>query len=75
MDRGDDILRGIYGVGALVVGGLAFLGSWVYAVSAYGWFLGGGLGWFPAIFIGMIVGALWPLPVLGLLYLYAQGNF
>jgi hypothetical protein len=57
----DDDGEELYGCGALVVGVPAFLAAWIYAVGTYGWFLGGGLGWIPAFFIGVIVGLLWPL--------------
>ncbi len=33
----------------------AFFGSWAYAIATYGWFLGGTLGWVPAIVIAFIV--------------------
>lgn len=63
----------IYYPGALIVGGLValgvFLGSWWYAIHQYGWYLGIGLGWLPAIIIGLIAGffagAAWPLVLVG----------
>ena len=33
----------------------AFFGSWAYAITTYGWFLGGTLGWIPAAIIALIV--------------------
>jgi len=42
-------------------GFFVFLATYVYAISAYGLLLGGGLGWFPAIIIAVVAGALWPV--------------
>lgn len=53
-----------YVLPAVLVGGLVFLGAWGYAVAAYGWFLGVGLGWLPALVIGAVAGLLWPFLVL-----------
>ena len=44
-----------------IVGVISFFAGWMYAISAYGWFLGLGLGWLPAIFIALIVACLWPV--------------
>ena len=74
MRQGGGALRAVYGLGALLVGGLTFFGSWAYAVSQYGFFLGGGLGWIPAVFIGIIVGAIWPIGALGMLWLWADST-
>lgn len=42
----------------------AFFSCWIYAILTYGWFLGIGLGWLPSIFIGAIIGLLWPFLVI-----------
>ncbi len=47
--------------GAWIVGIPVFLVGWGYAVAHYGFFLGAGLGWIPAAFLGAIAGFLWPL--------------
>jgi hypothetical protein len=52
---------------ALITGVLSFLALWAYAVDTYGWFLGGGLGWIPALFLAVLLGLLWPLLLLGLI--------
>jgi len=52
---------------AFIVGGLAFLGTWIYAIVTYGFFFGVGLGWIPALGIGVVAGALWPLIALAIL--------
>jgi hypothetical protein len=56
----------VYRIGALITGSLAFIASWVYAAISWGFLLGVGLGWVPAIFIGIIAGFIWPLIVLAL---------
>lgn len=48
---------------ARVVGGVSFVAAWIYSVLRYGWFLGIGLGWLPALCIGAVAGLLWPLLV------------
>jgi len=53
-----------YELGVLPVAVIASICFYIYAIATYGWFLGGGLGWIPAIFLGLIVGFLWPLVVL-----------
>ncbi len=55
-----------YKKGGLVVGGIAFLFAWVYAIATYGFFLGLGLGWIPAAVIGLIAGLLWPVVVIAI---------
>ena len=55
----------IYTGGVQIVGTLAFLAAWVYAIMTYGYFLGIGLGWIPALVIGAIVGLAWPLILFG----------
>jgi len=40
---------------------IAFIIGWIYAMSQYGLFLGLALGWIPALMIGFMAGAIWPL--------------
>ena len=42
----------------VLVGGLTFLGCWLYAIQSWGWFLGIAFGWIPAAIIAVIVGLL-----------------
>jgi hypothetical protein len=56
MDSGET-----YQTGAIITGIIAFIAGWIYAVMSYGWFLGLGLGWIPALVVGVIAGLLWPL--------------
>ena len=55
-----------YEWGARITGMIAFIGFWIYAIASYGIFLGGGLGWIPAAFLGVAAGLLWPLIVAAL---------
>lgn len=38
-----------------VVGVFVFLAGWIYAIANFGFFLGVGLGWIPALFIAWIL--------------------
>lgn len=49
-----------YLAGVGIVGVPAFLIAWIYCMASYG-FLGFALGWIPAGFAALIIGALWPL--------------
>ena len=40
-----------------------FLGCWGYAIALWGWFVGLGLGWIPALVISGIVAFFFPLAV------------
>lgn len=62
-----------YPAGAWLFGGIAFIAGWIYAIAAYGFFLGVGLGWFPAAILAVLVGLLWP--VLAALIGLAVGSF
>lgn len=63
-----------YQGGVVIVGGLSaiiiFIGAWAYCIATYGFLLGVGLGWLPAvitaIIVGALVGFLWPLIALGI---------
>jgi len=61
---GENPRRGAYGVGIQIIGLPLFLLVWAFAIIEYGW-LGVLLGWFPAAFIGLVGGMLWPVVVLG----------
>lgn len=62
-----------YTSGALIVGTISFIASWIYAIATYGFFLGVGLGWIPSLVIGFLAGLLWPL--IGLVLLTLIGVF
>ena len=60
----------IYRKGIWIVGIVAAIIAWIYAIASYGFFLGLGLGWIPSAIIGALVGFLWPLLVVaGLIFL------
>ncbi|MAZ30207.1 hypothetical protein CL655_02890 [bacterium] len=61
----------VYKVGCWITGVLVFLGSWIYAIATYGWFLGIAFGWFPAMIIAFISAFIWPILALGLIGLIA----
>jgi hypothetical protein len=50
-----------YETGFKITAVLAFFAGWAYAIFAYGFFLGGGLGWIPALLIAVIAGLIWPV--------------
>ena len=47
------IYQGFSAIGAV---SLVFLGSWIYAISEWGWFLGIALGWIPAAILASMAG-------------------
>lgn len=69
-DEGYWVFSDVLGIIAAIV---AFLGSWIYCVSEYGYLLGFGLGWLPsgilAAIIRPLVKFLWPLIALAVLYM------
>jgi hypothetical protein len=75
--------QGVYMGGALIIGFISafitFLACWFHAVEEWGFLLGVGLGWLPSFFVaiifGFILGAIWPLIVIGIawvIYLIIQ---
>jgi hypothetical protein len=56
----------VYHWGAVLTGGIVFIGSWIYCIAEYGFLFGVGLGWLPSIIVAVIAGALWPLIALGI---------
>ena len=57
---------------AAVTGPATLLAVWIYCTVTYGFLLGFGLGWIPAIILALLVAVatiyLWPLAAVGLLY-------
>jgi hypothetical protein len=60
MDSEDWVVK-IYELVAMVVGFLAFLGIWFYALEEWGLLLGLMFGWVPATIGAGLCGFLWPL--------------
>lgn len=50
-----------YMIGAKVTGPTVFFGIWIYCAVKYGFLVGGGLGWLPAVIGAVIAAAIWPL--------------
>lgn len=50
-----------FGIVHRIVSALTFLSCWGYAIALWGWFIGIGLGWIPALVIATIVALLFPL--------------
>lgn len=58
-----------YMVGAMITGAIAFFAIWIYAFASWGLLIGLAIGWLPALIGATIVGLLWPLVVLALLWI------
>jgi hypothetical protein len=54
-------MDGWYEIGYKISAWLLFIGSWIYCIVEYGFFLGVALGWIPAAIFALIVAALWPV--------------
>lgn len=59
-----------YGFWAVITGILAFIAIWIYAIIQWGLLLGLMFGWLPALIGGFVLGLLWPLVVLLLMWLW-----
>ena len=57
---------------AALTGPATLLAVWIYCAVTYGFFLGFGLGWIPALILALLVAVgtiyLWPLAVVAALY-------
>ena len=69
MDGLSDAVLRVYKVGAWITGILTFIVCWIYAISAYGFLLGVGLGWLPSGIVAVIAAYLWPLLLIGIILL------
>ena len=58
-----------YIIGAAITGVLIFIGTWIYCIVSYGFLLGVGLGWLPALITAGVLCWFWPLYVLGIVAL------
>jgi len=63
-----------YGGIALIVGVIAFIGLWIYAISEWGLLIGLAIGWLPAIIGAVIIAFLWPVIALIIGYILLQGR-
>lgn len=62
-------MRELYSIPAVIVGGLSFLAIWLYAVLDRGIFIGLLFGWMPAAIGGLVLGAIWPITIIGMIWL------
>jgi hypothetical protein len=57
---------------AVLTGPTTLLAVWIYCAVTYGFFLGFGLGWIPALILALLVAVatiyLWPLAAVAVLY-------
>jgi hypothetical protein len=53
-----------YWLGYFITWAITFIGCWIYAIVAYGFLLGVGLGWLPSAIVATIISFLWPLLVI-----------
>jgi thiol-disulfide isomerase/thioredoxin len=62
-------LGAIYRVGAIIMGCIVFVSTWIYCAVSYGFLLGVGLGWLPSAIVAGIAALLWPFVALALVVL------
>ncbi len=58
---GDGLAAAYLAIGVVIgwlVGIAAFIGSWIYCISEYGYLLGVTLGWIPGVIVAPIAGVL-----------------
>lgn len=63
-----------YFVGAFISGALIFVGVWIYALTEWGFLFGLIFGWIPAIIAAFIGGLIWPLLVIGLIWIFLASH-
>ena len=56
----------IYFGGIWIARAIIFVGCWIYCIATYGFLLGVGLGWLPAMITAYFTAWLWPLVVIGI---------
>lgn len=67
-------LMDVYSLGVVIVGVIVFIGAWIYCIFTYGFLLGVGLGWLPAMITGGLAGIFWPILAIGIAVLYFMGS-
>lgn len=58
-----------YWIGYWITWTITFIGCWIYAIAAYGFLFGVGLGWLPSAIVATIISFLWPLIAIALVAL------
>ena len=56
-----------YKIGAGITGLIVFIVAWIYCIATYGFLLGVGLGWLPAIITAYVAAIIWPIIAFGLM--------
>ena len=56
-----------YKIGAGITGLIVFTVAWIYCIATYGFLLGVGLGWLPAIITAYVAAIIWPIIAFGLM--------
>lgn len=64
-------MKDAYAIVSGLVGVVTFVGTWIYCVAEYGFLLGVGLGWLPAMITAVFAALLWPLLAIALLFFLA----
>ena len=60
---------GWYMIGIWIVGVISFILIWLYALITWGLLFGLMFGWIPALIGGIVLGFLWPLVVIAVIYI------
>jgi len=63
----EDFYSGVWGIVFI----FAFIIGYGYAIAQYGYLIGVGLGWIPALITALIAATLWPLVILVILTIIA----
>lgn len=64
----------IYYFISLIIGVVTFITAYIHFISAYGFLLGVGLGWIPALICGVTFAFIWPGILFILIILWAGGG-
>lgn len=64
----------IYPIGFGCTAMIVFVGVWIYCIATYGFLLGVGLGWLPALICAFIAGLVWPLLALLLILAVSRSS-
>lgn len=59
-------------IGVWIVGVLSFIAIWLYSLATWGLLFGLMFGWIPALIGGTILGFLWPLVIIGAIWIFSM---
>jgi len=60
-----------YMIGVWIVGVLAGIAIWLYSLAEWGLLFGLMFGWIPALIGGTILGFLWPLVIIAVIWIFS----